>query len=211
MPQSVEAAKRCVDSAKKFGVDVKIFEATTKVEAGKRLSEFGLQWTWKKKIKSDIDAVWGCFLSHYRLWKKSIELGEAILVLEHDAILSAAIPDVLFDSVMNVGKPSWGKDRVDRGLSGIYPLSTKKLLGTHGYLVSPDGAKKLIDFAHDNGIAPADEYMNRKSFPFIQEWIPHPVFAKDDFSSIQNTDLGRNYETSEEVWQKEGSGVSPRD
>ncbi len=205
LPQSVESAQRCVESAKKFGVEVKVFEATTKPDAPKQLQEFSLKWTWKKEIKSDLHAVWGCFLSHFRLWRKCMELNEPILVLEHDAIFTANIPDFHFDSVLNLGKPSWGKNKA-KGKSGLGILSTKKLYGTHGYLVSPTGAKKMIEFAQENGISPADEYMNRRSFPFIQEWHPHPIFAKDEFSSIQKTDLGRGYETAEMVWTKETSG-----
>jgi len=205
LPRSVEAAKKCVESGKKFGVSIEIFPATNKVESPGQLAEFQLEWTWPKKIKSDLHAVWGCFLSHYCLWQKAIALDETILVLEHDAILTREIPTIKFDSVLNLGKPSWGKQAAAGNLAGLHPLTTKKLYGTHGYLVSPRGAKKLIAFAQKNGMSPADEYMNRRNFPFIQEWLPHPVEAKDEFSSIQKTDLGRNYDTAGNVWENHPS------
>ena len=51
-------------------------------------------------------------------------------------------------------------------------------------MVSPEGAQKLIDLATTRA-GPADVYLNRQNFPWIQEHYPWCCEAKDSFSTIQ--------------------------
>ena len=201
MPQSMEVAKRCAESGKKVGVKVELFSATTKDESAELLKKEGLEWTWQKKSKSNLGAVFGCFLSHYRLWQMAVEKDKTILVLEHDAVFTGPLPDIAFDGLLNLGAPSWGKKPRSQASQGLSTLTTKKLHGTHGYFVSPRGAKKLIASARAKGVWPEDQFLSRRRFPFIQEYLPHPIKAIDEFSTIQKTDLGRGYKTVDEMWK----------
>ena len=67
--------------------------------------------TWDRTIHN-MDVQSGCFLSHYSLWKKCIELKEPIIILEHDVEFNdkVIIPKELgdFDGVINIGQPIWG-------------------------------------------------------------------------------------------------------
>jgi GR25 family glycosyltransferase involved in LPS biosynthesis len=130
-----------------------------------------------------------------------VEKNKTILVLEHDAVFTGPLPDVAFDSLLNLGVPSWGKKLRKQTGKEIVKLTTKKLHGTHGYLVSPRGAKQLIASAQSQGVWPADQFLCRRRFRFIQEYFPHPIKAVDEFSTIQKTDLGRGYKTVEEMWK----------
>ena len=53
-----------------------------------------------------------CFLSHYSLWKKCVELKEPIMILEHDVEFNdkVIIPKEFgdWDGVINIGQPIWG-------------------------------------------------------------------------------------------------------
>jgi GR25 family glycosyltransferase involved in LPS biosynthesis len=92
--------------------------------------------------------VVGCFLSHYRLWKMCVELNETIGIFEQDIEFkkinnnTIAFADVLrFDKPEKIGK--------DYG-TGVW------WEGAHAYLLTPAGAKKLLDWTHRHGAYPAD-------------------------------------------------------
>ena len=191
-PQSVEASERCIESAKKFGLDPEIFPATTPDDGGARiLKQEGLKG---EKIlveakDSRVDAAICCFVSHYYLWKKCLELNEEILCLEHDAVVVAPIPTAKHGGVCNLGRPSYGH-YVEQGLkkNTMYKLFSKPggyFPGTHAVLVAPAGAEKLIAQTKKR-IGTPDLFLNKEDFPFLTEYYPWPVVADDSFTTVQN-------------------------
>jgi hypothetical protein len=51
-------------------------------------------------------------------------------------------------------------------------------------MLKPDGAKLLVNQAKIMA-RPTDVYINIQTFPWIQEYYPWPVEARDSFTTIQ--------------------------
>lgn len=110
----------------------------------------------------------GCFLSHYGLWKKCVELDEPILILEDDAIVTDRFSYERLDELVkeynfiylgwlemgrgwvDMGEPDPIDDELDRP---VYPYWTL------GYVVTPEAAKILLEERPQKSIIPVDEYL----------------------------------------------------
>lgn len=187
---SVDLAKRCIDSSKKYsGPEVIIFPAITpkdspaEIMANESLSISGFIGNRYSRFENAVS----CFLSHYFLWKYCIELDEPILILEHDAVFTTKIDwaSIKFDKIINVGKPSFGKFRI-QNRPGIYPLFSKKYFpGGHAYMIKPSGAKEIIQDARKYGPAPTDVFLDSSRFSWLQEYYPWPIEVQESFSTVQ--------------------------
>ena len=188
---SLQAAKRCIKSASKFGYYPEIFNAITPenmpreifVREDLKTSHFTVN-----SVYSRMEPSMCCFLSHRELWKKSFLDNKSIIVLEHDAVFKDKIPNsAMMHKFVNLGKPSYGKFRKPVAGEGIYNLFSKEsgyLPGTHAYMVTPEAAKELLQKAKTHP-APADLFLNRDFFPWIMEAYPWPIEADDRFTTIQ--------------------------
>lgn len=189
---SVRVSERCADSAFKFGIHTNIFSAYTprhepiRILESKGVDTIGLH---DSRNYSYIDAAAGCFLSHFMLWEKCVQINKPIIIFEHDAIVINEIPlDILdgtgFDQVVNLGTPATGIHKIPE-FTGVGLLSSShRFKGTYGYAIKPTGALKLIDRAK-NAVAAADMFLNTNNFPFLQELHPWPVITTLEFSTIQ--------------------------
>ena len=110
------SAGRTLGTAKRCGIDGELFVGVHKDEHKRTMKKFGLRWnpmaeTWCSSVHH-MDSVAGCFLSHYSLWKKCVELKEPIMILEHDVEFNdkVIIPKEFgdWDGVINIGQPIWG-------------------------------------------------------------------------------------------------------
>ena len=65
------------------------------------------------------ESILGCFLSHFNLWKKSVDMDEKIMILEHDVIFTSKFQDYDFEGVINYGAPLWetSQRKIDLTLS----------------------------------------------------------------------------------------------
>jgi len=148
---SVEWALNTYDSATKFNWIVEYFEG---VDGNKHtLEEYNITPNLKFKKGSKYlkkPGVIGCFLSHYNLWQKCIELNNSICILEHDAIIINNFPKVKFDDVLKFVK---GNDTKPIYVGEWWASGA-------GYCVTPQGAKKLVDFTQTHGAMPADIMLN---------------------------------------------------
>lgn len=189
IPESVQAAERCIKSAKKFGVDVEKFLAFTPANKPTMiLKNKGITTLGMKEVYSRTENATAAFLSHFSLWEKCIKDNVKYLIFEHDAVVVDNIPiNAPFEKVMTIGKPSYGKYNIPTSF-GINPLVHKRYFGgAHAYMITPSGAKELIETAKNGKAIPTDVYLNLTLFPWLQEYYPWPVEAKDSFSTIQNT------------------------
>jgi len=183
--QSLQAAERCIRSAGKVGFEVEKFEATTPEDnPGVFLSKEGIGTRGFVEEYSRFDNCIAAFTSHYRLWKKSVEDKETLLVLEHDAYFVDQIPNVQFDGVLSFGRPSYGRWIAPSTLGKNKLISKQYLPGAHAYAVTPKAAEKLIEKAKV-AASPTDIFINNNNFDFIEEYYPWPVEARDSFSTIQ--------------------------
>jgi len=201
-PKSVEAAERCISSAAYHGLQVEKFEAITprlNIEALCR--QYKINPVRFVEQYSRTPNCIAAFLSHYTLWRKCIEDNEEYTIFEHDAHVTTPIPDDLrYDAVVNLGMPSYG--RFNHPTFGVGPLVSKRYFpGAHAYRLNPRGAAALVKTAETQA-EPTDVYLSFKRFPFLQEYYPWPVEARDQFTTIQ-TKVGciakHNYNSTYEI------------
>ena len=181
--ESMQAANRCIKSAKEFGIDVKKFKAFTPDDNPiKLLNEKGID------ASGMMDRAAAGFLSHLSLWEKCAKDCVNYLIFEHDAVVVDKIPVLApFKKVMTIGKPSYGKFKTPASL-GVSPLVHKRYFGgALAYMLNPDGAKELLEKAKSGKAIPTDVFLNLDNFPWLEEYYPWPAEAHDSFSTIQNT------------------------
>lgn len=187
MPESVKAAKRCIRSMPEY--DVQMFPAVTPDDdpimiagsEGLDLSFFDVDAQKYSRFERCVSA----FLSHYSLWKKCIEDNEEYQIFEHDAVCVGNLPQFIsHHGCISLGAPSYGKFNTPSVL-GVSPLVSKIYFpGAHAYRLKPKAAKTLVQHARENA-APTDVYLCKSNFPWLQEYYPWPVEARDTFSTIQ--------------------------
>ena len=187
IPQSVEYAQRCIQSASDFDMKVEQFDAVTprNTDVHKVLKDEGISRVGFEERYSRLDNCIAAFLSHYSLWKRCIELGHQITIFEHDAVIVDKIPDFInFKGCINLGKPSYGTFKTPKTL-GVNSLVSKQYFGgAHAYRITPSAAKHLVGRAKINA-APTDVYLHNQNFSWLEEYYPWPVEVKDTFTTIQ--------------------------
>lgn len=184
--QSMQAARRCIQSAKKFNIDVNMFPGYTPESDPEKIAHRkGIPTEKFKEIYSRYDRCLAAFLSHHQLWESCIDSNEDFLILEHDAVFVNSIPAIIKNPIVSLGKPSYGKYNTPRIL-GEGPLVSKRYFpGAHAYYITPAGALDLVNKAKKHA-GPTDIFINLDIFPYLHEVYPWPVEAKDNFTTIQN-------------------------
>lgn len=91
--------------------------------------------------------VRGCFLSHYNLWHKCVDLNEPIGIFEHDVKFLSGPP--VIDSIKDLLKLEGFTENKPRPAGVWYE-------GARAYIITPQGANKLITWVEKNGCLPAD-------------------------------------------------------
>jgi GR25 family glycosyltransferase involved in LPS biosynthesis len=184
--QSEEAAARCIESAKKYNIQVENHWAVTpkNTDIEQKLKEDGIPTTGFTEKYSRLDNCIAAFLSHYSLWQVAVELNTTVLILEHDAVFTSEFPNIVEGDITSFGSPSYGKFK--QPATGYGPLVSKQYLpGAHAYTVTPVGAHMLVERAKRDA-EPTDVFIHNKKFPgTIQEYYPWPVEAQDYFTTIQ--------------------------
>ena len=107
-PSSISGGKRCVESARKFDVDVELFDAVHFKNLDTTINHHGLKLKYTPVPGSQTDFVnrtaprtrVGNGMTHFLLYKKCIELGENIIILEHDAIFASPPPTIDMDNAV---------------------------------------------------------------------------------------------------------------
>ena len=184
--KSESVANRCIQSGAKNDIQIEKFYAVTPKDNPKQIFKdrgYPLEYFTDEFSKSENTTA--TFLSHLSLWEKAVKLNENVVIFEHDAVIFDKIPvNAKFNGCMTFSKPSYGNYNQPMHI-GPGPLTQKPYFGgAHGYMVSPEGAQKLIDLAPTRA-GPADVYLNVQNFPWLQEYSPWACEAKDSFSTIQ--------------------------
>lgn len=199
LPESVEYSKRCIESAKTFGFsNIRPWTAITPLDDIEFLFDlYGVPIDRFLEINTQCKRprnAMGCFMSHYSLWLHCIELLEPILILEHDAVFTGSfewnrVPNLPDAALMSIGRPSYGNFKLS-SKHGVNKLFSKKYLpGAHAYVVKPAAAYDLVSFAKVQP-KPVDVFIESKTFPWIYEYYPWIVEARDDFTTIQSVEFG---------------------
>tara|TARA_B110000305_G_scaffold22386_1_gene20493 strand:+ start:1214 stop:1954 length:741 start_codon:yes stop_codon:yes gene_type:complete len=175
-------SQQCFDSAKKFSIEPKIFPAIHGKQIDIEWKKHNLKdFKFNQRIKKLSLGMKGCTLSHFLLWKKSIEINKPILILEHDALIIRPIPHSIvakFDEVCNLDRLSRlttdydNKVQEHRGegvtvfmksrpmASGLELYNKTHIKGAHGYVVKPRGAQRLVDWVWASGALASDVSIN---------------------------------------------------
>ena len=179
--KSVDASERCIKSANKFGYDPFVFKAITPED--NPIEIFKKENLPLDKFKTDsryskLEPCMCCFLSHRELWKKSVQSGNGILVLEHDAVFTNKIEvdprdNTILDNkygVIGINDPRgatrkshvyhtlicesrWPVQRVPQIDDVMIPQG---LAGNSAYIIKPWAAKKVIQKVKEIGAWPND-------------------------------------------------------
>lgn len=64
-------------------------------------------------------------------------------------------------------------------------MSKRYFPGAHAYRITPAGARALVEQARRHA-RPTDVFLHTDTFPFLQEFYPWPVEARDSFTTIQS-------------------------
>jgi len=104
-----------------------------------------------------------CFLSHIKAWERCVELSQAVIVMEDDAIINSEWNEdrykkliELYDFVYlqrNENKPDQVHRLDDFIERPIYPYNMT------AYCIKPSSAKKLIDMVNYSDFIPVDEFL----------------------------------------------------
>lgn len=186
-------------SSKKVGnaFEIERFDAITSVNVDACVSDEGIRWNYPWSSPSR-DIVAGliktpyktrnpkariaCAMSHYYLWKKSVELSEPILILEHDANFIKAIDFETSNyrfGVLGINDPrgatrrsSLFYDIIEKNNEAFQPVPTidednipQGLAGNSAYIIKPKFAEDLIQAVHFYGLWPNDALMCKQLFP----------------------------------------------
>ena len=121
---------------------------------------------WQRKLRRTEVA---CFLSHYRAWQYIADSGQAFLILEDDALLSQDLPNVLLKLSTDNDIKYHHLTFETRGRKKLMSKQSANLCdgvalhelfldktGAAAYLLTPIGAKILIDHVVQHGAGLAD-------------------------------------------------------
>jgi GR25 family glycosyltransferase involved in LPS biosynthesis len=181
-----------------FGVDR--FDAIIPEQVDQQMKDHKLQWNYPSSgsvldpwselrktaygEKNPLRRV-ACSLSHYNLWKRSVETDRPLLILEHDSSFVLKFdPTPILDSrfgVVGINSPihaTFAFDRYDQMIQQrkeeIQPvpmLASKEvpqgLAGNSAYVIKPSAAKHLIGLCHKYGLWPNDAIMCQQLCSFL--------------------------------------------
>lgn len=191
-----------VKSSIQFGNDFTIekFDAVTPKIADEVLKDNDLVWNypWDETI---LDKQTGllktpysaknpktkiaCALSHYLLWKKCVEIGEPILILEHDAIFTKTLVyDYILksnfkivginDPIKATRKANLFNSIVQNTLNDVQQVPRiddikvpQGLAGNSAYIVTPEACKIVVEKVKEVGLWHNDALLCFQLFDFL--------------------------------------------
>ena len=94
----------------------------------------------------------GCWFSHFGLWERCAATQDAMIILEHDALVQAEWPQ---DLDMTKGIVKLYRQAACKTKPGLGTWSK----GSHAYAITPEQAHSLLDRARTWGASPVDKHM----------------------------------------------------
>ena len=148
---SVAMARRAYESGISHGWDLTLFEGVNGHKDYLQNHNLRL-YTKSKKSKRLMErpGTAGCFLSQYLLWQQCVVSQQTICIFEHDVIFQKPMGETKLCDVYKFE----GFKKAKPTPAGVW------YEGARAYMIRPTGAKKLLDWTHDNGAMPADWMLN---------------------------------------------------
>jgi glycosyl transferase family 25 len=198
-PISEKYASLCIDQASKFNINVEYFDAINGFEYQQHLSRLNIYP--KYKFKKGRAGVFGCFLSHYYLWKKCSTENVPYIILEHDGFFINPLPGNILEQFQDILKLD-NCDPYSKAYDTMVQETQSKIVvqqyhnpqakfleknqtgnymrGAYGYIIKPHAAKKVIDWIDENGFVPADQQLG-DAIVDIKVIIPTIVRLHSDY------------------------------
>ena len=149
----------CVASLKKHSWAFEVFPAVN----GHTVTEhtwqsIGVQMSTNGKMSRRPGAQ-GCWISHWRLWNRCVKNNQPIVILEHDAVVTAPWPVDLVIEPTLIKLYTTAECKVNPA----FGLWSK---GAHGYTLTPAQAQLLITHARTNSAQAVDKHLGEKVLPW---------------------------------------------
>lgn len=171
---SVEWAQQALASGRALGWDLELYEGvdgrTTSIE------QHGLA-LYKHSKKSlrlmQRPGTLGCFLSQYSLWNRCVEQNQDICIFEHDVVFKKSFEacDPTFDVLK---------------FEGFRPAKSMPVgqwwEGARAYILTPQGAKKIVKWIQQFGAMPADWCLNNGIVNVVFDHAGRVSFDQKKFS-----------------------------
>jgi len=200
--------KFLVASSEDVGNDFEVerFDATTPDTAPDKLKHHQIWWNypWEGEqmdlsllllkrayqTKNPLARI-GCFISHYELWHKAVELDEPILILEHDAQFIKRFDLSKYENgeyanlrsfIIGINSPFSATrksnvfhEKIQHSNKELQPCPhvddditiPQGLAGNSAYVIGPVAAKEMIRITKDVGAWPNDALMCGQLFPYL--------------------------------------------
>ena len=143
---SVNMAIRALETGRFHGWNVSLFPGVDGTL--EKLQDHNLfPYKEHKKCKRLMESpgVQGCFLSQYLLWQRCFLEQQPICIFEHDVIFKKPMGQFLDVDVYKF-----------EGFNKAKPIPPGNWYeGARAYRITPNGAKKILDWVHNNGAMPA--------------------------------------------------------
>ena len=163
-----------IEIAKSFGIDAHMYPGVKVSKPFKEeFSKYNITTIAGKEC--EYTGQQGCFLAHYQLWNRCLELNEPIIVCEHDGVFLRELPDNILDKFTDILRleafQHWMPDyltKTKESLKNKVKIKTLKTkykthyVGYYGYIVKPSGARKLINQAQMSGIKSVDRFIDNR-------------------------------------------------
>ena len=160
-----------IEIARSFGLDAHMHPG---VRVTKPFKEEFSQYNISKiaGIEMRLRGQQGCFLAHFQLWQKCLELNEPIVICEHDGVFVRPLPDNIlkFEHVLRLEPFRHWKDDYEENIKNSLnkevvietaPTEFKThYVGYYGYAIKPQGAKRLIKRAQRKGVKSVDRFID---------------------------------------------------
>jgi glycosyl transferase family 25 len=215
---SEKLADDCVASGLSHGLSVDKFDGIYGLDAiNETMARLDVR-PFSQKMKKDRLGVKGCFLSHYSLWLKSVELNESIVIFEHDGMMLRPLPsniENMFDEFLmldpyNKFTGNYGEQhsqQADTAFNVVeysspdsrkkYGISAEYAMGLQAYIIKPKAALKLINSIKETGFFPADMQCNKD---IINLQTIYPSIASVNKLFYKNAALMNELSTTQKKW-----------
>lgn len=140
-PYSIKYSEECAASCEKYGIPYEFFDGyyTTDVEELNRLSGWRFPNAWVKE--------YACTAGHLNMWRKVIQEGGAVAILEHDAIVKRRMDDIEITDgeVVFLGLRVENRNDYECPEGDVKLVPIKMFEGTHAYAITPVTARRLVN------------------------------------------------------------------
>lgn len=145
----------------------------------------------------------GCFLSHWNLWLKCIEIDQPIMILEDDVVFQQSYNEEKIEQLITEYDLLY-LSRFEYRKNDVVSINDELEIPAHpywgsGYVITPDTAKKLISTDINQNIIPVDEYL-----PIMIKQMNVAAFKQNvieqhnktfPFSEDMSADVDRNHQS----------------